>query len=429
MDADVVVIGGGFAGLVAARDLRRGGRSVVVLEARARLGGRAWHREIPGTGVKAEYGAAWFFRDAHTALAAEIERYGVRVAASVPTARVAWLVDGVLRTGDDAAQGIREATRAGAMLDDAVARLAKAIGSDRGLDDVADLDVPVTTWVETAEPPPETAAFVNAFAAVMGGGEPHRVSMLGLLLDALESGYRLDEVLGESGESFADGTSALVDAIASDSGADIRLSSPVVRVRRDPDGVSIDIAAGGEVRALAAIVALPLHVWVDVAFDPPLPEAKRRAAVSGHAGASTKILAIAEGVPEGFLGLGWPADLQGVIGGPEVPGGRLVTGFSGTRTIRIDDREAVERAIGAYVGEARVVASGGHDWVIDPYSKSTWFAAAPGWWTEEAHARSCLEGRLAFAGSDIAAEGAGWIEGAVRSGAGAAAEVMDLLAR
>ena len=50
MDADVIVIGGGFAGLVAARDLRAAGRSVVLLEARDRLGGRTWYRQMPGTG-------------------------------------------------------------------------------------------------------------------------------------------------------------------------------------------------------------------------------------------------------------------------------------------------------------------------------------------------------------------------------------------
>ncbi len=427
MDADVVVIGGGFAGLVAARDLRNAGRSVVVLEARTRLGGRTWYREIPGTGVMAEYGGTWFFRDSQTALAEEIERYRVAVTPSMPTTRFTWLADGVLRTGEDAVRAAAEAAAADGALDDAVARIADAIETNRGID-VVDLDVPVTAWLDAVGASPETEAFINAYTAVMGGGEPHRISMLGMLLDAAEGGYRFDDVLGGSGECLTDGTASLVDAIAADAGADIRVSSPVVRVRQEADGVSIDIAGGGRVRALAAVVALPLHVWVDVAFDPPLPEAKRRAAVSGHGGATTKILAITEGVPEGFLAIGWPADMQGVVGGPEVPGGRLVTGFSGTRTIRIDDRAAAERAIRAYLPDARVVASGGTDWVTDAYSKSTWFAPLPGWYAEDTRARSCLEGRLAFAGSDIASVGAGWIEGAVRSGRDAAADVVRLLA-
>ncbi len=159
--------------------------------------------------------------------------------------------------------------------------------------------------------PADATAFMLAFTAMMGGGEPSHMSMLGVVLDAAQEGYRFDQVLGDLGSSLADGTSSLVDAIAADAGADVRLSSPVVRVRSSDDVVVADIAAGGEVRGAAAIVALPLHVWVDVAFDPPLGEAKRRAAVGGHAGAATKVLAIAEHVPEGFFGIGWPAPLHG----------------------------------------------------------------------------------------------------------------------
>ena len=48
---DVVVIGAGFAGLVAARDLIEAGRNVVVLEARNRPGGRTYSDTFPGTDV------------------------------------------------------------------------------------------------------------------------------------------------------------------------------------------------------------------------------------------------------------------------------------------------------------------------------------------------------------------------------------------
>jgi NADPH-dependent 2,4-dienoyl-CoA reductase/sulfur reductase-like enzyme len=46
---DVVVIGGGFAGVTAARDLRRRGYRVLILEARDRLGGRTCHGLTAGT--------------------------------------------------------------------------------------------------------------------------------------------------------------------------------------------------------------------------------------------------------------------------------------------------------------------------------------------------------------------------------------------
>ena len=117
-----------------------------------------------------------------------------------------------------------------------------------------------------------------------------------------------------------------------------------------------------------------------------------------------------------------------MVVGPEVAGGRLVTGFSGTRAIRADDRARVEQAIRTYIPGARVQAADGHDWVADPYSKGTWFAPKPGWYLENAGSRRRPEGRVAFAGSDIATEGAGWIEGAIRSGHEAAADVTRMLA-
>lgn len=47
---DVLVVGGGIAGLTAARDLAQSGRSVLVLEARDRLGGRTWYKQFGDTG-------------------------------------------------------------------------------------------------------------------------------------------------------------------------------------------------------------------------------------------------------------------------------------------------------------------------------------------------------------------------------------------
>ncbi|MGA7200081.1 FAD-dependent oxidoreductase, partial [Roseiarcus sp.] len=47
-DFDVVIIGGGAAGIGAARELAASGRSALLLEASSRLGGRAWTYEIAG---------------------------------------------------------------------------------------------------------------------------------------------------------------------------------------------------------------------------------------------------------------------------------------------------------------------------------------------------------------------------------------------
>src|SRR5881397_674688 len=58
MDADVVVVGAGLAGLSAAREVQRRGASVLVLEARDRVGGRTLNEPI-GDGKVVEIGGQW----------------------------------------------------------------------------------------------------------------------------------------------------------------------------------------------------------------------------------------------------------------------------------------------------------------------------------------------------------------------------------
>ena len=216
---------------------------------------------------------------------------------------MAWLVDGVLRTGDEGSRHITEALATMPSLDDAVDRVRERIATADEARPTStsfdDLDVPVSTWLARHEVPADPAAFVQAFAAAMGGGEPRHLSMLGLVLDAAQGDYRFDDVLGDLGVSFADGTPpGRRDRVAS------RRRRTTAQSGRA--GPLLGRCRGGRHRRAAArcglaaaIVALPLHVWVDVAFDPPLGEVKRRAAVSGHAGASTKVFAIADGAPAG----------------------------------------------------------------------------------------------------------------------------------
>ena len=79
MGVDVVVLGGGMAGLIAARDLGERGLAVTLLEARDRLGGRTWTRPLAGTDVIVEMGGTWFSRVLQPGIAAEIERLGGQI--------------------------------------------------------------------------------------------------------------------------------------------------------------------------------------------------------------------------------------------------------------------------------------------------------------------------------------------------------------
>src|SRR5215469_8238331 len=73
MDVDVCVVGAGYAGLTAARRLTQAGKSVVVLEARDRVGGRIWTFHLPD-GSPIDRGGGWLANrhDAILKLASEV---------------------------------------------------------------------------------------------------------------------------------------------------------------------------------------------------------------------------------------------------------------------------------------------------------------------------------------------------------------------
>src|SRR5579871_3434163 len=84
---DVIVVGGGLAGLTATRDLGTAGRRVLLLEARDRLGGRAWVRRFAGTSMELDFGGTWVLPGDHPSIMAELDRYGIPTRATPPPDR------------------------------------------------------------------------------------------------------------------------------------------------------------------------------------------------------------------------------------------------------------------------------------------------------------------------------------------------------
>jgi monoamine oxidase len=108
-------------------------------------------------------------------------------------------------------------------------------------------------------------------------------------------------------------------------------------------------------------------------------------------------------------------------------GATLIVGFGLASNFDPASPGAVSQAIQRFFPEATLLAHDWHDWVGDLFARGTWIAPVLG--KEEALAPATWRriGPLAFASSDIAADSAGWFEGAMVAGLQAADELAGFL--
>jgi monoamine oxidase len=270
--------------------------------------------------------------------------------------------------------------------------------------------------------------YLSAWAGFFFGCQPSEVSALHVLSWVAGFGNSPWAWYAAITDKFGNGTKSLVDALAGDAGVEIRLSAPVARIERADAGVTVTTRGGDTLTAAAAVLAAPLNTWRDIEFAPELSEAKRAAATEGQTGHSTKIWALVENLPEGIVGVGWGGGLNWLSSEYVLPEGTLVVGFgTGPELLDVTSADDIRRAIQRFAPEARVVATDAHDWNADEFSKGTWKAYRPGQLTRFHSAFQEPEGRLAFAGSDLALGWAGWMDGAIETGARAAAQVAGLV--
>src|SRR4051812_21374394 len=145
---DVLVLGGGFAGVVAARELGAAGHTVRLLEARDRLGGRTWFRRNALGGHDLEMGGAWIVPD-QPHVWAEAAHYGQKAPFWGLPSSFGWVTGGVLRSGALPVphEELPELERLLLAMREAAARL--DLSRPLAGQDVADLDsTPSDVWLQ-----------------------------------------------------------------------------------------------------------------------------------------------------------------------------------------------------------------------------------------------------------------------------------------
>ncbi|MTE21457.1 FAD-dependent oxidoreductase [Streptomyces sp. TRM43335] len=426
--SDVIVIGAGYAGGTAARELAAQGLKVTVLEARSRIGGRVWTHTFAGQRI--ELGGGWVSPDHHL-VASEMRRYGLtNVGDVVPVTSVMPATNGfqAMNPVDANAhlgtlfeqfyEGSREyfprpsdpLYRA-----DLLERIDQLSFTDR----IAQLSMPDLDkkWL---------AGYFTAYT----GNENSLRAMTSMAQWWALGGWTMEGWEKQTAYKPAAGMTALLQNMLATPGITLMLSSPVTAVADTSSGVQVQLVSGEVLKAGAVVVATPVNVWKTIRFSPGLPSAHIDATTEGVGVAlSTKIWMQLSGSVDAVYAQGTEdSPLPLMIPQQELSGGgRLMIGFAGS-SLDVADKAAVQAAVRTYIPGATIVSYYAQQWGADRYSRGGWGLRRPTQLLRQLPALKQPYGRLVFAGSDIAS---GWngafIEGAVETGLHAAQQVAELV--
>ena len=447
-EADVVVVGAGLAGLVAARDLIAEGASVLVVEARDRVGGRLLNEDIGG-GKVVEVGGQWIgpTQDRMAALAREM---GVDTFPTYAQGENVIEWRGSLRRYKGAIPRINPAV----LLDVDLAqrrlnRLARQVPLDRPWTaaKAAEWDsMTARTWVERKMRTRAGRDLFQLGIESVWAAQPEDISLLHMLFYIHSAGsleLLFDTAGGAQDSRFVGGSQAVPIALADRLGSEVVLTgAPVRRIEHGGDGVTVH-AGAVTARARRCVVTVPPALAGRIDYDPPLPGRRDQLTQRMPLGSVSKCMAIydepfwrADGLSGQATSDTGPVKLTFDNSPPDGSPGVLLGFLEGERARQAgrlspeDRRAAVIDCFRRLFGE-RAASPGGYverQWAEEEFSRGCYGCyMTTGAWVGYGDALRAPIGPLHWASTETAEVWSGYMDGAVRAGESVAKEVAAAL--
>jgi monoamine oxidase len=454
--ADVIVVGAGFAGLTAARAVVQAGKSVYVVEARDRVGGRVWNHELPGGDISERGGT--FVGPTQDHVLNLAKAYGVDTFDTYDTGDNVYVHNGSRSTYSDTGP------TGTAPLDPAILPdLAQVVMQLDNMSTQVPVDAPWTspsaadwdgqtleTWIKANSANPDFRSLVPAATRPIFGAEPRELSLLFVLFYIASSGNEthpgtfernFDTRDGGQQWRLAGGSQTIAFRMAEQElKKRIFLTHPVRRIVQSSSGVQV-IADNLELRGKQVIVATPPALAGRIDYSPLLPFQRDQLTQRLGQGSLTKVAASYDKPFWREKGLnGTAVSTDGLVSAtfddsPNKPDGQgVIFGFVGGDSCRAyaalsaSDRQS--KVLGEFAtmfGSEALKPTSFFDtqWATEPWSRGCpvgiW---PPGLLLAYGEQLRAPQGRIKWAGTETSNYWNGYMDGAVRSGERAAKEAL-----